>query len=353
MDTTDRLAARLDAAIAPCFQPAAPGAALIVTRDGQTVIRTAYGSADLDAALALNADMAFRLGSITKQFTAAAILLLARQGMLSLCDDFRKFVPGFPDKGHAITIEHLLTHTSGIPSFTDDPDYDTNKAIDRTVAQMIATFQDAPLQFVPGTRFDYNNSGYFLLGAVIEKISGQRYADFLASAIFEPLGMKHTAYEGAAREPVVQAKGYTSVDGGFVPHEPLSMTQPYAAGSLVSTVDDMARWDAAISRGELLDPAGWNLAFTSYRLTDGSATGYGFGWEIGALKGSPVVWHGGCVEGFTTSAIRLPGEKVYVAVLSNSDFGLAEADLLAIKAAAIAIGKPFLDAEPIALDRVN
>jgi D-alanyl-D-alanine carboxypeptidase len=334
------LAERFDARIAPYFRADTPGATVIVTRDGKTVFRKAYGMADLGAQLSLNAGMALRLGSITKQFTAAAILMLAEQAKLALCDDFRKYLPDFPDKGATITIEHLLTHSSGIPSYTDDPGYMAAMEQDMTVVQMIARFKDAPLAFAPGERFEYNNSGYFLLGVIIEKISGKRYADFLAQTIFEPLGMKHTAYEGAERNKVVQALGYRCMDGQFSLDLPLSMSQPYAAGSLVSTVDDLARWDAAITAGRLLKPASWQRAFTPYRLNDGTSTGYGYGWEMGELNGSTVLAHDGGINGFATYAMRLPDEKLYVAVLSNSESGLVEPDVLARQVATIAIGAP-------------
>jgi len=249
------LASRIDASIAPLYKADAPGSTIIVTKDGKTVFRKAYGMADTGAKLAMSPDMSLRLGSITKQFTAVAILKLAEQGKLSVGDDFRKYLPDFPDKGKTITIEHLLTHTSGIPSYTGLPGFRASMAKDVTVNELIATFKDLPLEFAPGARFAYNNSGYILLGAVIEKVSGQRYADFMATQIFDPLGMQHTAYEGFERNKVLAARGHEGRDGAFRPAAALSMTLPYAAGSLVSTVDDLARWDAAITAGKLLKPA--------------------------------------------------------------------------------------------------
>lgn len=348
-DATE-LAARIDASIAPYFKADMPGATMIVTHDGKTVFRKAYGMADMDAKLPLSADMALRLGSVTKQFTATAILILAEQGKLSLSDDIRKFLPDFPYKGKTITVEHLLTHTSGVPNYTSNPSFATTMAQDMTVAQMMATFQDAPLAFAPGERYAYSNSGYFLLGAIIEKVSGMRYADFLARSIFQPLGMQHTAYEGAERKPVVQARGYRGSQGKFSLGLPLSMTQPFAAGSLVSTVDDLARWDAAITAGKLLKPTSWRQAFTPYTLKSGAPTRYGYGWQVGKLKGSSTLEHGGGINGFSSYALRLPDEKVYVALLANSESGVVIPPLLAYKAAAMAIGKPFPDFKAITLD---
>ncbi|WP_035375081.1 serine hydrolase [Pseudoduganella violaceinigra] len=344
------LSAAIDATVRPMFNTGTPGASVIVLKNGQTVFRQAYGMADLDKKQAATPDMAFRLGSITKQFTATAILMLAEQGKLKTSDDIRKYLPGFPDKGKTITIEHLLTHTSGIPSFTGQLHYQANMAKDMTVDGMIATFQDLPLEFTPGERFAYNNSGYFLLGAIIEKVSGMPYADFVAARIFTPLHMRHTAYEGHQRGKVAQVQGYSHTDGKFAPATPLSMTQPYAAGALVSTVDDLARWEHAIAAHKLISQASWKQAFTPYTLAGGKSTGYGYGWEIGTLQGSPTIAHGGGINGFATHGVRLPAEGVYVAVLTNSDSGLPSPEYVASKVAAIAIGKPFVERKAIELD---
>ena len=343
-------ASSYESSLASHFKADAPGAALIVTKNGQLLFRKAYGMASLESGQALNADMSLRLGSITKQFTAVAILQLVDEGKLALSDDITKYLPDFPKKDKPITIEHLLTHTSGIPSYTGKRSFDRNMADDKTVAQMIDTFKNDRLEFVPGERYKYNNSGYFLLGAIIEKISGKRYADYMAQHIFEPLGMKDTAHEGFERSKAVAARGYRPAGGKFEPHAPLSMTQPYAAGSLVSTVDDLARWDAAIGAGKLLKAGTWKQAFTPYKLADGTSTGYGYGWVMSKVQGSDVIAHGGGINGFSSYAMRFPAEGVYVAVLSNTEGGMASSEMIATKAAAIAIGKPLPDFKAIKLD---
>lgn len=344
------LAAQLDALFKPQFKAGNPGATVIVVKNGKTLLRKAYGAADIDARTPLTPGTVLRLGSITKQFTAVAILLLADEGKLALNDPITRFFPDYPTQGKVITVEHLLTHTSGIVSFTGKPDYVGNMAKDMTVAQMIDGFKNDPLEFEPGTKFAYNNSGYFLLGAIIEKVSGMSYASFLEQRIFTPLGMKDTAYEGHERSTAPRAAGYSAKDGGFGPTERLSMTQPYAAGSLVSTVDDLAKWDAAISAGKLLKPASWKLAFTPYKLNPEKSTDYGYGWGIGTLQGVPAVEHGGGINGFQTYALRLPQQKVFVAVLANTDSGNANPEVLAKKAAALVIGKPYVEHKAIALD---
>ncbi|MET0981094.1 MAG: serine hydrolase [Telluria sp.] len=344
------LAAAIDASIGAYYKANEPGATVIVVKDGKTVLRRAYGMADTAARKPMSPDMVLRLGSITKQFTATAILMLAEEGKLALGDDITRFFPDYPSRGRKITVEHLLTHTSGIVSYTDKPGYVGGMAKDMSVAAMIDGFKNDPLQFEPGTSYRYNNSGYFLLGAIIEKVSGQPYAKFVEQRIFVPLGMNDTAYEGHERGKAPRALGHSRNGESYGRSAPLSMTQPYAAGSLVSTVDDLARWDAAISGGKLLKAASWQRAFTPYQLASGKPTGYGYGWEMGKLQGAPTVAHSGGINGFLTYALRLPEQKVFVAVLSNADGGLVSPSVVANRAAALAIGKPLPEFKEIALD---
>jgi CubicO group peptidase (beta-lactamase class C family) len=347
---TQTIAARIDAVIAPLYKPDAPGAAIIVVKDGKTVFRKAYGMADVANQVPLAPGTTMRIGSITKQFTAAAILLLADEGKLALNDDITKYLPDYPVQGKKITIEHLLTHTSGVASYTSKPGFVPNMAKDMTVADLIDSFKNDKLDFEPGSSYRYSNSGYVLLGAVIEKVSGMPYAKFVEQRIFVPLGMTNTAYEGSERSPNPHAVGYQPGKNGFVPADPLSMTQPYSAGALVSTVDDLARWDAAVADGSLLKASTWQLAFTPYRQTSGKSANYGYGWEVETLRGVQKLSHGGSVNGFLGYVMRLPSEHVYVAVLSNSRGGLVRPDLPADKVAAIAMGKPFPEFKAARID---
>ena len=318
-----------------------------MVKDGKTVFRKAYGMADIAKKQALTPATALRIGSITKQFTATAILMLADEGKIKLDDDINRYLPDYPTHGQRITVEHLLTHTSGIVSYTGKQGYMAGMAKDMTVGEMIDRFKDDPLEFEPGADWRYNNSGYFLLGAIIEKVSGQSYADFLQRCIFTPLGMTHTAYESHELRAFPHAQAYTPDADGFRPSPRLSMTQPYAAGALVSSVDDLARWDAAIAKGKLLTASSWKRALTPYRLSSGKSTGYGYGWEIIAVRGVPAVAHGGAITGFRAYALRLPTEHIYVAVLSNADGRVTSPDGPARRAAALAMGKPYPDYQAI------
>jgi CubicO group peptidase (beta-lactamase class C family) len=333
-----------DAVFTKAFEPSGPGAAVVVVKDGQVVYRKAIGMASLELGVALAPDMVFRLGSITKQFTAAAVMLLVEQGKLALNDPIEKYLPGYPTQGHAITIEHLLTHTSGIQSYTDIPGWMTGRIkTDMTVAELVDAFKKEPMQFAPGTAYRYNNSAYVLLGAIVEKASGQTYAAFVSERIFTPLGMSSSYY--GSNGPVIakRVQGYTRGGDAVANAQYLSMTQPYSAGSLVSTVDDLARWDAALYTEKLLKRSSLERMWTSYTLANGKPTGYGYGFSLDTLRGRRAVAHGGGIHGFSTFGLRLPEDRVYVAVLCNTDSPKANPGYLARRLAAVAIGNPFPD----------
>ncbi len=333
------LAQKMDQLAASYYKNNEPGATVIVTKDGKTLFRKAYGMSDMQAKRSMQPDDVMRLGSITKQFTAVSILTLVDEGKLALSDTVQSVFPDYPDTGKKITIEHLLTHTSGIPSYTSKPGFFSMMDKDLSVAEMVNSFKNDALEFEPGSRYNYSNSGYFLLGAIIEKVSGDSYAKFVEKRLFQPLGMTHTAYEGHERGQHTQAAGHAANAGGFVASKVISMSLPYAAGSLRSSVDDLAKWDAAISAGKLLKPATWKRAFSDYMMSNGQGAHYGYGWSLGQLEGSPMIAHGGGINGFSTYALRLPDEKVYVAVLTNSDSGIARPEVLASRLAASAMGK--------------
>ncbi|MBT8103091.1 MAG: beta-lactamase family protein, partial [Gammaproteobacteria bacterium] len=235
------------------FPADGPGATVILVRDGDAIFRGAAGMANLELAVPMEPDHVLRIASITKQFTAAAILLLQDRGLLDVADDISQYLPDFPTQGEHITIARLLSHTSGVFSFTDIPGYWHGDLIrtDRSVGEMIELFADQPMRFSPGTDFSYSNSGYTLLGAIIERVSGKTYAEFLRTEVFEPLGMDDTQYGG--RHVVERrASGYEGHENQYFNALPISMTHPHAAGALLSTVDDLARWNTALFGGRLL-----------------------------------------------------------------------------------------------------
>jgi CubicO group peptidase (beta-lactamase class C family) len=339
----------MDALLSSAFRPAEPGATVIVVRDGQTLLRKGYGMADLELGVRMEPDMRLRLGSVTKQFTAVAVLMLAEEGKLALDDPITRFLPGYPTHGHTITLEHLLTHTSGIRSYTDMPEWLPLWRKDMPLDTLIALFRDQPMDFAPGEKWAYDNSGYVLLGAVIEKASGRAYADFVRDRIFAPLGMTSSSYDTTESVVPRRVPGYQKGDGGWTHAPYLSMTQPHAAGSLMSTVDDLARWDAALYTEKLVKQASLRRAWTPATLADGKSTGYGYGWTMSAVQGHPSVEHGGGINGFVCHALRLPEDRVYVAVLTNRVADAPVPDRLAVQLAAIAVGRPYEEPKPVAL----
>ncbi len=342
----ETLAAAVNEMLEKAYKPDEPGAAAIVVREGKVILRKGYGKANLELGVPVEPDMVFRLGSITKQFTAVAILMLAEQGKLSLDDDITKFLPDYPTKGQKITIEHLLTHTSGIKSYTSLPEWLAQWRKDLPVGDLIALFKDKPMDFAPGERYAYNNSAYVLLGAVIEKASGQSYKDFVEKNIFAPLGMKHSFYDDTTRIIPRRVTGYSKGKDGFINASYLSMTQPHAAGALISSVDDLALWDAALYTEKLVKQMSLKRAWTSFALNSGKPTRYGYGWSINSYEGRNVIEHGGGINGFATHALRMPDDRVYVAALTNKDS--ASPGRTVLKIAALAIGKTFQ--EPTAIN---
>jgi len=336
---TAELAPQLDAMFREAYPADEPGAAVIVVREEEVILRQGYGMADLELGVAMRPDMVFRLGSITKQFTAVAVMMLVQEGQIALDAPITTYLPDYPMQGHIITVEHLLTHTSGIANYTEIPEVMEDLAKDMAIAEMIATFQDIELSFEPGTRFRYSNSGYFLLGAIIEEVTGQSYADYIDQRIFQPLAMKRSFYGEHARIIPGRVRGYEKEQDTYVNTAYLSMTRPYAAGALLSTVDDLARWDAALYTDRLLPAAARERLWRSYTLADGSSADYGYGWLIGTYNGEPLLAHGGGIHGFVTFALRMPERKIFVAVLSNNPAGPTP-QLLAQKAVAAACGEP-------------
>lgn len=342
------LGKQLDALVAARFPTGKPGVAVLVIKQGQVVLRAGYGSGDLAQARPISPDQVFRIGSLTKQFTAAAIMLLVEQGKLSLNDRVTRFLPQLPE--HGITIEHLLTHTSGIVNFTSKRGFGAMVNTDMTVDAMIDTFSHDPLDFPPGTNFNYSNSGYFLLGAVIEKVSGQSYAHFIHEHIFMPLQMKHAVYGDAVLAGMVRTLGYTDEDGHAVPAAPISLTIPFAAGALSASVDDLLLWEMAMREGRLLKPSSWQRLLTPYTRTDGSVNPYAYGWFVEKLRGKPVQSHTGGINGFASMSLRMPEQGVYVAVLSNEDELMPAVYALTFRLAAIAAGEPFPQYKEMTLD---
>ena len=335
----DALSARFDKMLSEQFKDGGPGATVLVARKGRVVYTRAFGLANMELDAPMQVASVFKIGSITKQFTAVAVLQLAERGKLSLQDDITRFIPDYPTGGRKITIEHLLTHTSGIWNYSSMTDDAKRGAMDFTPVELIDHFKNQPMRFDPGTKWEYSNSNYALLGAIIEKITGQTYGAYLEENIFKPAGMTHSLYANDVRLVENRADGYSMNEEGIVNTAYLSMTHPYAAGSILSTAEDLFKWNQALQSGKLLKRETLQKAWTRYKLVDGTETSYGYGWRMGYIQESRSLWHGGWVNGFITMAMYLPDEDVFVAVLSNCDANSPE-DVVA-RLAALTIGRPY------------
>jgi CubicO group peptidase (beta-lactamase class C family) len=313
---------------------------VLVARNGQVLLSQGYGLADRDKNLPNTPQTKYRLSSITKQFTAMAILMLQAKNKLNVQDPVCRYILDCPAMWQGITIHHLLTHTSGIPDFTDFPDYETTRATPSSPLQTIARFKDRPLDFKPGEKWSYSNSGYIVLGYIIEQVSGHSYETFLQQNIFEPLQMKDTGYD---HNDGNLATRYT----GFYDHwekvDYTDMTIPYAAAGLYSTIEDLYRWDQVLYTEQLLPRDLLNLMFTAQATTPISSLSYGYGWFVGKMNNHQVVSHGdgilrfvaesrsytsnsgngfqgnNDIEGFATEIRRYTDDKVTIIILSNRD----------------------------------
>ncbi len=294
------------------------GASIAVVRDGRVVHAKGYGHADLEHRVPAKADTVYQIGSVTKQFTAAAILLLQEEDKLGVRDPLSKHFPGYP-RGDEITLHHLLTHTSGIPNMTALAEFRKSRREDLRPEQVVPLFRDLPLQFEPGERWAYCNSGYLLLGIVIERVSGKPYGKFLAERIFGPLGMADTRAGSHSALVPNRASGYRRSGKEWLNADFSSLTQPGAAGAIASTVEDLAKWDLAVAAGKLLKPTSWELTFKPVELKGGKTHPYGYGWALGEHRGRKTVSHGGSITGFRSHLGRYVEARLTVIVLVNQD----------------------------------
>lgn len=297
---------------------------VLVAEDGEVIYANGQGMANMEFDIPNTPDTKHRLGSITKQFTAALILQLVEQGKLELDKTISAYLPNY--KGPAadkVTIHHLLTHTSGIPNYTSFPGFFENYSRDPfTPAEFVKVFSDSTLQFTPGEKFAYSNSGYFLLGRIIEEVTGKPYEKVLQENILDPLHMKNTGYDHHETILKNRASGYEKNGNEYANAAYLDMSIPYAAGSLYSTVEDLYLWDQALYSDKVLSEGSKKLMFSPH-IKDGNSY-YGYGWVVGYLPigqttdSLAIITHGGGINGFNTLITRFPSEKDLIVLLNNT-----------------------------------
>lgn len=318
----NQLTKSIDSLVAPQFAGNQPGISIIIAKKGQIVYEKAFGSANVELNTPMQPDNVFRIGSITKQFTAVAILQLVEQGKISLQDSVQKYIKDFPSKGSTITIENLLTHTSGIVDYTskDDPDPFIERR-DFTPEFLINYFKNDPLQFRPGSKYNYSNSNYLLLGYIIQLVSGESYHQYMADNVIKRAGLIHTLY--AEEKTIVpnRAQGYTRYSGFFENCDYQTLSLGFACGDLLSNTEDLYQWNNALLSGKVISKASLNKAFTPYKLSDGTFSTYGYGWFIDRNYGSLCIHHEGQTSGFIALEKYFPKEDIYVAILTNVKTG--------------------------------
>ncbi|KQR72518.1 serine hydrolase [Pedobacter sp. Leaf176] len=313
------LDSQLDSLLSNLFQDKdGLGGVLMVAKGEKTIYKKAFGNANLELGVHMTPENVFQIGSMTKQFTAIAILKLAEENKLNLNDSISKYIPDYPS-GNKITIHHLLTHTSGIKDFTKMKTLQQVAQRDFSPKQMVDFFKNEPVDFAAGAKFEYNNSGYVILGYIIELISGATYENYINKNIFEAAGMVHSRYANDVAIIKGRAYGYQKKESGYVNKSKISFSIPFSSGSLMSTVDDMLKWQNALNKNLIVNSKTIDKAFTKYQLNRGETFSYGYGWHLKEINGTPTREHGGSIFGFKTMGVYIPAEDIYVIGFTNCD----------------------------------
>ncbi len=293
-----------------------PGVSIAVVKDGKVLLARGYGLASLELSVPATDKTVYEIGSMTKQFTATAIMMLVEEGKIGLDDKISKHLAGLPETWKDISVKNLLNHTSGIRSYTNIGDFVKLARIEHTKEEIVKMVSDLPLDFTPGTKWVYSNTNYYLLGMIVEKESGKSLESFLEGRIFNPLAMDATRTGDPSIVIPNRASGYMW-GGKFLNAPPLQPTAAGGAGFLVSNVLDLAKWDAALYTNKLLTSSSLEQMWTSSKLNDGKKSGYGFGWGIKVDRGHKIVSHGGGTAAFSTIIDRYVVDKLTVIVLTN------------------------------------
>ena len=317
----------------------APGVAIAVVRGRDTLVLAGYGTADVERRVPVRPNTVFRVGSVAKQFTASLVLRLVERGVVTLDDPIGRHLAALPAAWRGVTIHQLLNHTSGIPSYTNAPSWQGQFAERLTPAQMVAITAGDTMEFAPGTRWSYNNTGYVLLGVLLERKLGRPYAELLQSELARPLALRATRYcADADTTAAIVAHGYFRDSAGVRRAPYLHMSQPFSAGALCSTAGDLARWNAALAGGRVVRPASYAAMTGPGAVGAGAPVRYGYGLIADTLAGRRVVTHGGTIFGFLSANAYLPDDSLSVTVLANaspSDPGTLLRDI-----ARVALGVP-------------
>ena len=315
----------VDSLFAAYTGPNVPGASVVVIRDGKVIVRRAYGMADLERRVPAVPETDYRLASVSKQFTAMAVMLLAKDGKLRYDQPVRDFLPELPAATRAVTVRHLLNHTSGLWDYEDlIPESRTTQLDDHDVLSLVGS-KDS-LYFAAGSEYRYSNSGYVLLGIIVARVSSMTFPEFLRARIFEPLGMRVSVAHVAGSDTVpLRAYGYSPKGGAFEQTDQSVTSATLGDGGIYTNIDDMTRWDQALAATQLVDTAALQLATSPPELPGGAVTQYGFGWFVDTYRGERRWRHTGETSGFRNAIVRLPDRRLTIVILTNRSSGEPQA----------------------------
>jgi CubicO group peptidase (beta-lactamase class C family) len=315
-----QLVKKIEKLVFESYPSMAPGCAILVAKKDRIIYEKAFGMANLELNLPLKPEMVFRIGSVTKQYTAIAILKLMEEGKLSVKDSIQRFFPQFPFKGNTVTLENLLTHTSGLIDYQVFDIHMPNAIrMDLPTSLFLDSLAPRPLEFKPGTKYAYSNSNYFMLGMIIEKITGKTYQAYLQETILRPAGLLNTYYDVPWKVIPGRVSGYTGNGPKYNNAGYISMNHVFSAGALLSNVRDLYNWNKALRSYSIVKKETLDKAWTSYMLLDSTLAGYGYGWFDGMLQGVKTIWHGGAIDGFRAMECYFPEQEIFIAILINAE----------------------------------
>lgn len=323
LSTIDAQTDKLDSLFAD-YSGNCPGVSVLIAQDENIILKKSFGYANLEDKIKAEPTTNFRLASVTKEFTAAAILILIQRGLIEFDTKLKDIFPEFPKYGEKITVRNLLTHTSGLIDYEDlIPDIATIQVKDKDALRMMVEIDST--YFEPGTQYKYSNTGYALLAMIIEKIGGQHFADFLKQNIFEPLEMKNTvAHEEGISIVSNRAFGYNRTDSGWIRNDQSFTSAVLGDGGIYSNVEDMLKWEKSLYKNKILSDDLRIESITRAVLNNGEKINYGYGWHLKTYRGEEIVYHGGSTQGFRNVIYRVPSKKFTVIILTNRNEGEPE-----------------------------
>lgn len=308
---------KIDSIVSLQYSANEPGITILVAKNGKAIYQKAVGKSNLELNTPIDLNSVFQIGSITKQFTAVSILMLAEQGKLDIEDKIEGYIPEYAKIGKDITIHHLLNHTSGIKNKTLLSENQNNSKTDKSPKELITYFKDESLEFIPGEKFKYSNAGYILLGQIIEKVSKQSYGEFIKENIFDKIGMTSSYYGNTKHSIPNRTAGYIIEQNEFINPDYMNLSLAYSAGAILSNTKDLLKWQNALLSNTLLNEASIKQAMKPTQLNSGKRIPYGYGFRFSRLGNSPVIAHTGSTKGYTSIALFLPQENIYITALTN------------------------------------